>query len=107
MYENLAKRIVQLKTRIVGLKTANELTPLKDRRPASDVTQAPGTCPHCDSPLKPPVAKNRKSKTSARENTKVAGFEYKPRKPEDSLLHKAVAENPSTQCNVATISFEG
>jgi len=93
---NTAKRIVQLKTRIAGLKTANELTPQKDSRPTSDVTQVPGTRFHSDSPLKPWVARNRKPKISARKNTRVAGFQYKPRKPEDSLLHKIVAENLST-----------
>jgi hypothetical protein len=89
----IAKRIAQLKTRIAGIKTAGELAPLESGRPTSDVAQNNRTPLHCDPRLKPPVAKERKCKTSARENTRVAGFEYKSRKPEDSLLRKVIRGN--------------
>ncbi|MBN1652336.1 MAG: hypothetical protein JXA30_01025, partial [Deltaproteobacteria bacterium] len=83
MHANSANRIARLKEKVAGLKTAVELVPLKERGRQRDVARREQTPQPSDSSLEPAAAKSRKSTTAARENPRVAGFQYRPRKPED------------------------
>jgi hypothetical protein len=87
-----AKRIAQLKAQVAGIKTGSELVQRAEHQAATGSTKREGKRQSDASPNLRVVTK-RKHKTSARENTRVAGFEYKQRKPEDSLLRKVIKEN--------------
>jgi len=93
VYANTAdKRVARLKTKIDGLKTADQLQSATEARPADDTSKT--NLAHKPYPR---VVRDRKPKNFTHCcNPKVAGFRYKPRNPEDSLLHKIFWENLET-----------
>jgi len=99
-------RVARLKAKIAGLRTGDELLQPADCQAKTDSANSEAAR-HRDSSPKLRVVANRKSKTSARDNTRVAGFQYKQRKPEDSLLHKVVGGNLATFLHNVTSKADG
>ncbi len=92
-------RIARLKTRIAGLKTAGELSPSPRRRTAKPA-----------SALKTPVrCKTRPESPGAARGHRAPLSEvgYRPRKPENSIIHRVIAENLSSFLDQAEQASNG
>lgn len=85
MHENTTdKRLARLKAKIEGLKTANQIQSAAEAVPVKDTSQN-----QLADRSNTQAAGNRKPAKSIHCcNSKVAGFQYKPRNPEKSLLHR-------------------